>query len=130
MADFGIARAVAESALTLPGTALGPSTTSARSRRAASATTASSDIFSLGIVLFEMLTGQRPWEGDSAAAVAIARLSGPTPDPRTVRPSVPRKLAAIVHRALALEPANRWSSAASFADALDARLATGQAPAA
>ena len=63
-----------------------------------------------------------PWRSRGSAA--------PTPDPRTVRPSVPEGLAAIVHRALALEPANRWSSAASFADALDAWLATGQAPAA
>ena len=118
--DFGIARAVAESALTLPGTALGSVHYFSPEQAQGEATTASGDIFSLGIVLFEMLTGQRPWEGDSAAAVAIARLSGPTPDPRTVRPSVPEGLAAIVHRALALEPANRWSSAASFADALDA----------
>ena len=126
--DFGIARAVAESALTLPGTALGSVHYFSPEQAQGEATTASGDIFSLGIVLFEMLTGQRPWEGDSAAAVAIARLSGPTPDPRTLRPSVPEGLAAIVHRALALEPANRWSSAASFADALDAWLATGQAP--
>ena len=128
--DFGIARAVAESALTLPGTALGSVHYFSPEQARGEATTASGDIFSLGIVLFEMLTGQRPWEGDSAAAVAIARLSGPTPDPRTFRPSVPEGLAAIVQRALALEPANRWSSAASFADALDAWLATGQAPAA
>ena len=128
--DFGIARAVAESALTLPGTALGSVHYFSPEQARGEATTESGDIFSLGIVLFEMLTGQRPWEGDSAAAVAIARLSGPTPDPRTVRPSVPEELAAIVHRALALEPANRWSSAASFADALDGWLATGQAPAA
>ena len=128
--DFGIARAVAESALTLPGTTLGSVHYFSPEQARGEATTASGDMFSLGIVLFEMLTGQRPWEGDSAAAVAIARLSGPTPDPRTVRPSVPEGLAAIVHRALALEPANRWSSAASFADALDGWLATGQAPAA
>ena len=127
--DFGIARAVAESALTLPGTALGSVHYFSPEQAQGESTTAAGDIFSLGIVLFEMLTGQRPWEGDSAAAVAIARLSGPTPDPRTIRPSVPEALAAIVHRALALEPANRWSSAASFADALDGWLATGQAPA-
>ena len=128
--DFGIARAVAESALTLPGTALGSVHYFSPEQARGETTTEAGDIFSLGIVLFEMLTGQRPWEGDSAAAVAIARLSGPTPDPRTIRPSVPEELAAIVHRALALEPANRWSSAASFADALDGWLATGQAAAA
>ena len=65
--DFGIARAVAEAQMTLPGTTLGSvhyfSPEQARGEQA----TAASDIFSLGIVLYEMLTGQRPWEGDSAA---------------------------------------------------------------
>ena len=128
VADFGIARAVAESALTLPGTALGSVHYFSPEQARGEPTTAASDLFSLGIVLFEALTGQRPWEGDSAAGVAIARLSGPTPDPRTARPSLPQELADIDRRALALQPGERWSSAASFADALDAWLATGQGP--
>jgi serine/threonine-protein kinase len=128
VADFGIARAVAESALTLPGTALGSVHYFSPEQARGEPTTAASDIFSLGIVLFEALTGQRPWEGDSAAGVAIARLSGPTPDPRLARPSVPQELADIDRRALALQPGERWSSAASFADALDGWLTTGQGP--
>jgi serine/threonine-protein kinase len=128
VADFGIARAVAESALTLPGTALGSVHYFSPEQARGEPTTAASDIFSLGIVLFEALTGQRPWEGDSAAGVAIARLSGPTPDPRTARPSLSPELADIDRHALALEPGERWSSAASFADALDSWLSTGQAP--
>ena len=72
--------------------------------------TASSDIYALGIVLYEMLTGSRPWEGDSAASVALARLSGPIPDPATVRPSTPADLALVVRTALAREPDDRYAS--------------------
>ena len=58
-------------------------------------------------------------------SVALARLSGPIPDPMAVRPSVPPDLAAITRQALALDPNDRWPSAAVMADALEATLATG-----
>ncbi len=87
VADFGIARAIAEAQVTLPGMTLGSvHYFSPEQARGEQATTAS-DIYSLGIVLYEMLTGVRPWEGDSAASVALARLSGPIPDPAD-RPAV------------------------------------------
>ena len=81
VADFGIARAVAEAQMTLPGTTLGSVHYFSPEQARGEPATAASDIFTLGIVLFEMLTGRRPWEGDSAAGVALARLTGPTPDP-------------------------------------------------
>jgi eukaryotic-like serine/threonine-protein kinase len=121
--DFGIARAIAAAQMTLPGTTLGSVHYFSPEQARGEPATASSDIYSLGIVLYEMLTGVRPWEGDSAASVALARLSGPIPDPLAVRPTVPPDLAAITRRALALDPQDRWSSATIFADALDASLA-------
>lgn len=130
VADFGIARAIAEAQLTLPGTTMGSVHYFSPEQARGEAATASSDIYSLGIVLYEMLTGVRPYEGDSAAAVGIARLSGPVPDPSLVRASVPPDLAAITRKALAPEPAGRFSSAAAMADALDATLDTGAAGAA
>ena len=123
--DFGIARAIAEAQVTLPGTTLGSVHYFSPEQARGEPATAASDIYSLGIVLYEMLTGSRPWEGDSAASVALARLSGPIPDPMTVRPSVPPDLAAITRRALALDPRDRWASASVLADALDATLAPG-----
>src|SRR5262245_24875320 len=121
--DFGIARAMAEAQMTLPGTTLGSvhyfSPEQARGEQA----DAASDIFALGIVLFEELTGQRPWEGDTAASVAMARLAGPTPDPAARRAGVSPELAAITRKAMAREPEDRWETADEFADALDAFLA-------
>ena len=128
--DFGIARAIAEAQVTLPGTTLGSVHYFSPEQARGEPATAASDIYSLGIVLYEMLTGSRPWEGDSAASVALARLSGPIPDPMTVRPSVPPDLAAITRRALALDPRDRWASASVLADALEATLAPGGSAAA
>ena len=117
--DFGIARAVAEAQMTLPGTTLGSVHYFSPEQARGEPATNESDIYSLGIVLFEMLTGTRPWEGDSAASVALARLTGPVPDPVLVRPSIPPDLAAITRKALAQSPIDRFSSAASMADALE-----------
>jgi serine/threonine-protein kinase len=126
--DFGIARAIAEAQMTLPGTTLGSVHYFSPEQARGDQATASSDIYSLGIVLFELLTGRRPWEADSAAAVAMARLAGPPPDPSSLRSGIPADLVAIDRKALATEPADRWSSAASLAAALEAFLAGSAVP--
>src|SRR5262249_30532454 len=105
-----------------------PSCTPGQAR--AEPATAASDISSLGIVLFELLTGTRPFEGDTAAAVGLARLSGPAPDPMAVRASVPPDLAAITRKAMAPEPGDRFVSASAMADALDGAVAANSAAAA
>ncbi|MGZ8437292.1 MAG: protein kinase domain-containing protein [Candidatus Limnocylindrales bacterium] len=128
--DFGIARAVAEAQVTLPGTTLGSVHYFSPEQARGDPTSAASDIYSLGIVLYEMLTGVRPWEGDSAAGVALARLSGPIPDPAVIRSSVPTELAAITRHALARDPADRFTSASAMADQLEAWLAAPQPAAA
>jgi beta-lactam-binding protein with PASTA domain len=120
--DFGIARALAESALTLPGTTLGSVHYFSPEQARGELSTPASDIFSLGIVLYELLTGRRPWEGDSAAAIANARLSGPVPSPSSVRGGIPTTLDAIDQHALAQRPEDRFASAAEMADALDRYL--------
>jgi beta-lactam-binding protein with PASTA domain len=73
-------------------------------------------------VLYELLSGRRPWEGDSAAAVAMARISAPPPLVSAVRPNVPPILEAIDRRALSADPAARFGSAAAMAEALEAFL--------
>jgi beta-lactam-binding protein with PASTA domain len=120
--DFGIARAVAESALTLPGTTLGSVHYFSPEQARGETATPASDIYSLGIVLYELLTGRRPWEGDTAAAIATARLTGPVPSPSAVRSGIPPALEAIDRKALAQRPEDRFGSAAEMAAALERYL--------
>jgi serine/threonine-protein kinase len=118
VADFGIARAVAEASMTVTGTTLGSVHYFSPEQARGEEVTGASDVYSLGIVLFEMLTGRRPFEGDSAAAVALKRLSEDPPTPTALGHSLPPGLEAIVMRALARDPAARFPDAGAFAEAL------------
>ncbi len=130
VADFGIARALTESQLTLPGVTMGSVHYFSPEQARGEPATQASDIYSLGIVLYESLTGQRPFSGDGAAAVALARLSSTPPRPSSVRPGVPPELDRFVQRAMALDPAERFASAASMASALEGWLTDPATPAA
>ena len=95
------ARPRSEAQLTLPGTTLGSVHYFSPEQARGEAATPASDVFSLGIVLYELLTGRRPWEGDSAGSVAVARLSGPIPVPSAThpnRPSLPPKASSTIPR--------------------------------
>ncbi len=129
VADFGIARALDDAQVTLPGITMGSVHYFAPEQARGEPATAASDTYALGIVLFEMLTGHRPFSGDGAAAVALARLTTTPPRPSALRASVPPELDSIVVRAMALDPADRYPSAAALGGALDGFLADG-APAA
>jgi len=76
------------------------------------------DLYSLGVTLFEMLTGQRPFAGKDMATVAAAALGTPTPRARTLNPAVPASLDALVARAMARAPEDRHGSAVELAQAL------------
>lgn len=119
VADFGIARALSEAALTLPGTTLGSVHYFSPEQARGELATPASDIYSLGIVLFELLTGRRPWTGDTAAAIATARLTGAVPSPAKVHGGIPPSLDAIARKAMATSPQDRFASASDMADALD-----------
>ena len=125
VADFGIARALSESALTLPGTTMGSVHYFSPEQARGEMATPASDIYSLGIVLFELLTGRRPWTGDTAAAIATARLTGAVPSASSVHGGIPPTLDAITRKAMAPNAEDRFGSAAEMAEALEAFVGEG-----
>jgi eukaryotic-like serine/threonine-protein kinase len=117
--DFGIARAGA-SEMTETGSIMGTAQYLSPEQAQGHAVTATSDIYSIGVMLYEMLAGRLPFEGDSAVAVALKHLSeAPAPISRW-RPDVHPALEAVVMAALAKDPAQRWQSAEDLAAGLEA----------
>src|SRR5918995_712319 len=106
-----IARAVSEASMTVTGTTLGSVHYFSPEQARGDEVTGSSDVYALGIVLYEMLTGRRPFEADSAAAVALKRLSEDPPTPTAVGRPQPPGLEAIVMRAMSREPDDRFADA-------------------
>jgi serine/threonine-protein kinase len=117
--DFGIARAGA-SEMTETGSIMGTAQYLSPEQAQGHAVTATSDIYSIGVMLYEMLAGRLPFDGDSAVAVALKHLSeAPAPISRW-RPDIHPALEAVVMAALAKDPAQRWQSAEEFAGGLEA----------
>jgi len=117
--DFGIARAGA-SEMTQTGSVLGTAQYLSPEQAQGLETTATSDIYSIGIVLYECLTGRVPFDGDSTVAVALKQVSEQPKPPSQLKPSIPRALDGVVLKALAKDPAERYATAAEFSRALDA----------
>lgn len=118
--DFGIARTVSGSELSrTAGRILGtPAYMAPEQVEGTSDLDARADLYALGATLFELLTGQVPWQGKSAVSLAAARLLEPPPDVRSVVPSLPADLSALVRQLMARERNDRFSSAAETARAL------------
>ncbi len=116
--DFGIAKAAESADLTQEGSFLGTAKYLAPEQVEAKHVDGRTDLYSLGVVLYEMLCGRVPFEGDSSSATALARLHGDPPRPRLVRAGVPRALEAITMRLLARDPDARYPTATDARAAL------------
>ena len=116
--DFGIARALGQASLTDTGTVMGTAAYVAPEQARGEATTASSDLYSLGILLFQMLTGAVPFDGDTPVAIAMRHLGEPVPLPSSRVADLPANLDEVVVRATAKSPSDRYADADAMAAAL------------
>jgi serine/threonine-protein kinase len=122
--DFGIARSLdVEHGVTQTGTILGTSNYIAPEQASGQPVDAHTDVYSLGIVLYEMLTGEVPFPGESFVAIAMKHIQEPSPNVLDVRGDVPLRVANIVDRALEKDPEHRFPTMDAFAAELEASLA-------
>jgi serine/threonine-protein kinase len=114
--DFGIARALADSAATMTATAqvIGTAQYLSPEQARGERVDARSDIYSTGCVLYELLTGRPPFQGDSPVAIAYQHVREEAPQPSQLDPSIPQYVNAIVMKALAKDPNYRYQSAAEM----------------
>lgn len=120
--DFGIAKIVGSGQHTATGTIIGTARYMSPEQIRGIQVDARADLYSLGVVLFEMLSGQAPYESDSAMTLMMMHIQDPVPNVLNLRPDVPPGLALVVQRALAKDPQQRYSTAAEMAAALRSAL--------
>ncbi|MDH3299747.1 MAG: protein kinase [Acidimicrobiia bacterium] len=125
--DFGIAKATKDVDLTNTGTLLGTAKYLAPEQVTGDPIDPRSDLYALGVVLFEALVGEPPFNAETDAAIALARIQGPVPRCRERLPSVPAALDAIIARAMAQHPDDRFERAVVMRDALAAADLTASA---
>jgi beta-lactam-binding protein with PASTA domain/predicted Ser/Thr protein kinase len=117
--DFGIARAGA-SEMTETGSILGTAQYLSPEQAQGQEVTARSDVYSIGVMLYELLTGRLPFPGDSAVSIALKHMTEPPPPMSANGLRIEPNLEGVVLGALAKDPAARWQSAEDFAAALEA----------
>ncbi|MCW3056422.1 MAG: pknB [Solirubrobacterales bacterium] len=116
--DFGIARAGA-SDMTLTGSIMGTAQYLSPEQAQGYSVSAASDLYSIGVILYELLSGAVPFEGETAVAIAFMQVSAEPRPPSELNPALPASLDAIVLRALAKDPAQRYADAGELIAALE-----------
>ncbi|WP_396836886.1 protein kinase domain-containing protein [Mycobacterium sp. ITM-2016-00317] len=119
IADFGLVRAVAEAKITSTSVILGTAAYLSPEQVATGDTDARGDVYSVGILVYELLTGRTPFTGDSALTVAYQRLERDVPPPSAAIRGVPRQFDDLVECATARDPAGRFADAGEMAEQLD-----------
>ncbi|NDJ54141.1 MAG: serine/threonine protein kinase [Chloroflexi bacterium] len=124
LADFGLVKLAEDSGehLTTSGVILGTPAYMSPEQAQSGEIDQRSDIYALGVMLYEMLVGKRPFEGDSALSLMYRHVNEPPPSPRLTRPDLPAALVAVMLQALAKRPEQRYQTAGDLIAALDTAL--------
>ncbi len=119
IADFGLVRAVAEAGITSTSVILGTAAYLSPEQVGTGESDPRSDVYAVGILAYELLTGRTPFTGDSALSVAYQRMDNDVPPPSSAIAGVPAQFDALVRRATDRDPALRFADAAELGDALE-----------
>lgn len=120
LADFGLARLVGEQSLTASGLVSGTPTHISPEQTMGRPLNAQSDLYSLAVIGFQLLTGRLPFRGEAMMDLLYAQVHTDPPAPTTINPELPAPVDAVMFRALAKDPTQRWATAAEMLGALEA----------
>jgi serine/threonine protein kinase len=119
LADFGIARILSDTQFTMTGVLIGTPAYMSPEQGKGKRASPTSDIYSLGILLYEMLTGKVPFDADTPLEVIRQHINSPLPSPRTVREDIPEALEKVIVKATEKNPSHRFQTASEMVEAID-----------